>query len=66
LGEARRLGDRGDPVDHENIGLGQGIGQFGLVQPRRHLLLPEVEVAARELVGSQIGLLFGLWRVAHV
>jgi hypothetical protein len=51
LGEAGRLGQRSYACHHQDIGLGQGIGQLGFAQPCRHLLLPEIEIAARELVG---------------
>jgi hypothetical protein len=50
-GQAGSLGQRRDTLDHQGIGSGQNIRHFRIVQPRRHLLLPEIEIAARELVG---------------
>ncbi|HEY1719786.1 MAG TPA: hypothetical protein VGG27_00955 [Magnetospirillaceae bacterium] len=49
-GQTGSLGQRGNTFDHHHIGFRHGVGHFRLVQPRCYLLLPEVEVAARELI----------------
>jgi polyhydroxyalkanoate synthesis repressor PhaR len=49
--DAHGIGQRGQAANHQNIAFGHGVGHFRLVQPCRHLLLPEIEIAARELRG---------------
>src|SRR5579871_3002737 len=44
------LGQRIQPLNHQQVGLRHGIGDIRLVQPCRYLLLPEIEIAAREFV----------------
>jgi hypothetical protein len=56
--DARGAGQGCDGADHQQIALGHGVGHIRLVQPCRHLLLPKVEIAARELGG--------IGRIGHV
>jgi hypothetical protein len=50
---ARKTGGTGqcrDAANHQQVAFGHGVGHIRLVQPCRHLLLPEIEITVRELV----------------
>jgi len=55
--DAGCLSDSGGAGGHQTIGLGHGVRQLGVIDHGRHLVLPQVHIAARKL--------FKIGRIGH-